>query len=261
MKNMTYGSYLRLEELIDLQTCLSDGPEHDELLFITIHQIYELWFKQVLHESQRMIGLLEQSEITRAQHTLKRILKIFKTLVQQLDILETMTPLEFTSFREFLGMSSGFQSYQFREIEFILGKKDKELLEGFKDDKFAYARLEKRLNSKSMWRVFLELIQRKGFDVPASILDQANEVPTEKNKHVQTLLIDIYRHHPDFAGLCESMVDLDEGLQEWRYRHFKMVQRTIGAKMGTGGSSGTEYLMSTLFSPVFPDLWEIRTEF
>lgn len=261
MTNLSYNSYLRVDELTSLQTCLSDGPEHDELLFITIHQTYELWFKQVLHECDKMISLLNIDELVKAQHTLKRILKIFKTLVQQLDILETMTPLEFTSFREFLGMSSGFQSSQFRELEFLLGKKNPLHLERSRGDKIAYSRLSGRYNGNSMWMVFLQFLDRKGFNVPSEELNKSPTIATEKNDRVQLLLVDIYRHHPDLAGLCESLVDLDEGLQEWRYRHLKMVQRTIGAKMGTGGSTGVEYLMSTVLTPVFPDLWEIRDEF
>ncbi len=259
--DLTYGRYLRLDELLDQQRQQSDGPEHDELLFIIIHQTYELWFKQTLHELDRFIGHLDSDDVPRAGHTLKRVLKIFKTLVTQLDILETMTPLEFESFRDFLATGSGFQSAQFREIEFLLGMKDEAHLVRFAENDREYTSLERRFTEPTIWDGFLRLLARAGKSIPRPVLERDPTAPDAENPHVQAVLVDIYRNDPQLAGLCEALTDFDEGLQEWRYRHVMMVQRTIGTKMGTGGSSGAEYLRSTLFRPAFPDLWAIRTAF
>lgn len=258
---LTYGRYLKIEELLSLQECRSEGPEHDEMLFIVIHQVYELWFKQVLHEADLLTVNLADGLPAKGAHQLKRILKIFKTLVAQLDILETMTPLEFMSFREFLANSSGFQSAQFRELEFLLGLKDAKHLDRFTEGSPERARLAKRYEAPSIWDAFMNFLASQGFNIPQQILNRNVTQPTMASAEVQAVLLDIYRTRPDLTELCESLTDLDEGLQEWRYRHVKMVQRTIGAKIGSGGSSGVEYLRSTLFEPVFPDLWEIRTEF
>lgn len=258
---ITYGSYLKIEELLGLQECQSDGPEHDEMLFIIIHQVYELWFKQLLHEADLLSVNVTNGLPAKGAHQLKRILKIFKTLVAQLDILETMTPLEFMSFREFLANSSGFQSAQFRELEFLLGLKDAKHLDRFEVAAPERTRLEKRYAAPSIWDSFIGFLATQGFEVPPQLLDRDVTQPTEASPEIQIILLDIYRTRPDLTELCESLTDLDEGLQEWRYRHVKMVQRTIGAKIGSGGSSGVEYLRSTLFEPVFPDLWAIRTEF
>jgi tryptophan 2,3-dioxygenase len=240
---VTYGSYLKLEELLSLQQPRSEGPEHDELLFIVIHQVYELWFKELLHEFDRVRRLLEADEPHRAQHTLKRILTILKVMVAQLDILETMTPLEFLSFRQRLEAASGFQSDQFRQIEFLLGKKSEQAIQRFPAGSRAREALTRRLQEPTLWDGFLLYLAREGYQV----------------SDLQPILIEIYRRDPKNAGLCERLVDLDEGLQEWRYRHVKMVERTIGVKPGTGGSSGASYLRETLGAPIFPDLWEIRS--
>jgi tryptophan 2,3-dioxygenase len=192
-------------------------------------------------------------------HTLKRILKIFKTLVSQLDILETMTPLEFLSFRERLDTASGFQSHQFRELEFILGVKDPNAITRFPEDSPARRTLRERFEQENLWDAFLHYLQQNGYPIPAGLLDRDVRLPLQPSEAVQEILIQIYRQNSAIAGICEGMVDFDEGLQEWRYRHVKMVERTIGAKIGTGGSSGVRYLQSTLFKPVFPDLWAIRS--
>jgi tryptophan 2,3-dioxygenase len=172
-----------------------------------------------------------------------------------------MTPLEFVSFRDFLDSASGFQSAQFRELEYLLGIKDPQHLAHFADRPKELQRLNDRFSSPSLWDAFLRYLASEGFPVPQELLDRDLTQPTEASTEVQAILLDIYRNHPAIAELCESLTDLDEGLQEWRYRHVKMVQRTIGAKMGSGGSLGVEYLQSTLFNPAFPDLWIIRTEF
>ena len=219
---VSYVSYLKVDELLRLQSPLSDGPEHDELLFIVIHQTYELWFKQILHELTRLRELLRGGQLHPALGTLRRVRTIMKTLVSQVDILETMTPLEFNSFRARLESSSGFQSYQFREFEAMFAR-------------------------PGIWDDLLEFLERADCD---TVADDSTE-----------LLLRTYRERPDVALLLEALVDIDEGIQEWRYRHVKMVERTIGTKQGTGGSSGADYLKSTLFKPVFPDLWAIRALF
>lgn len=258
--SVSYTSYLKLHELLRLQQPLSDGPEHDETLFIVIHQVYELWFKEVLHELDYLQRLLREHDTPRAAHTLKRILTILKVLVAQLDVLETMTPLEFLSFRDRLESGSGFQSLQFRELEFALGQKHPGHLDRFVDDPPFHARLKSRYEEPTLWDAFLRYLADAGFAVPQRHLTRDVTRAIEPDPEMQRVLIEIYRSDPATAQLCERLVDLDEGIQEWRYRHVKMVQRTIGTKSGTGGSTGAEYLRTTLFKPAFPDLWEIRTE-
>jgi tryptophan 2,3-dioxygenase len=259
----TYGSYLRLPELLNLQAPASaeseQGAEHDEMLFIIIHQVYELWFKQVLHEVGYLQESLGESDRPRALSTLKRILTIFKTLVAQVDILETMTPVSFSSFRDRLDSASGFQSFQFRELEYVVGHRRPEVLARFEAESPERLRLEKHRESPSLYQSFLAFLAREGHPIPAAALAHGGESPLE-DEGVRQVLVDIYRHHPADRDLCERLVDLDEGIQEWRYRHVKMVQRTIGMKLGTGGSAGVEYLKSTLFTSLFPDLWTIRAE-
>src|SRR5262245_2366180 len=257
--SVTYGSYLAVDELLALQRPRSEGPEHDEMLFIVIHQVYELWFKQVLHEVDHVIDLLAASDAYRAQHSLKRILTILKVLVAQLDILETMTPLEFQSFRARLEAASGFQSDQFRQLEFVLGNKSKAAIERFPPASRARLALERRYGSPTLWDAFLKYLSREGYAIPGASLSRDVTARIEPSADLQSTLIDLYRRDPKHAEMCERLVDLDEGLQEWRYRHVKMVQRTIGAKTGTGGSAGAEYLATTLMTPIFPDLWEIRS--
>jgi tryptophan 2,3-dioxygenase len=255
----SYGDYLRIDDLLTLQRPRSSGPEHDEMLFIIIHQVYELWFKELLHEIDRVMHLLESDESHRAQHTLKRVLTILKVMVAQLDILETMTPLEFLSFRERLDAASGFQSDQFRQIEFVLGVKSLGAFQRFADGTRARTALERRYKAPTLWDAFLRYLARERYEVPHAQLERAVERPIEPSDDIQQLLIELYRRDPKNAELCERLVDLDEGVQEWRYRHVKMVERTIGGKRGTGGSTGAEYLRETLGRPVFPDLWAIRS--
>ena len=257
---LTYSSYLKIDELLALQQPVSDGPEHDEMLFIVIHQVYELWFKELLHEIDYLMKLLERRDAPRAQHTLKRILTILKVAVAQIDILETMTPLEFLTFRERLESGSGFQSFQFRELEFVLGWKHPGAVERYPAGSAHRARLERRLEEPTLWDSFLRYVQASGYAVPPECLARDVREPIEPSVPLQKVLIDVYRRDPGAASLCERLVDLDEGIQEWRYRHVKMVQRTIGTKQGTGGSAGSAYLMTTLNHPIFPDLWAIRTD-
>ncbi len=253
---MTYDDYLQIPELLSLQRYRSETHEHDEMLFIVVHQVYELWFKQVLHEMDQLMRHIDADAIHRGTHQLQRILKILKVLVAQLDVLETMTPVEFLSFRSFLGNASGFESAQFRELEFALGHKDPAHLERF-EGMAGHDRLARRLAEPSLWLRFVGFLRRAGWQV--SPPEGAPEAATRPDPGVQAALIEIYRTDHQLAAFCELLTDLDEGLQEWRYRHVKMVERTIGTKIGTGGSDGAAYLRTTLFVPVFPDLWAIRS--
>jgi tryptophan 2,3-dioxygenase len=254
---VTYGKYLKIEELLSLQQP-RDAVEHDEMLFIVIHQVYELWFKVLLHEIDYCRGLLTSGDAPRAQHTLKRVLTILKVLVSQLDILETMTPAEFLTFRERLESASGFQSDQFRQLEFVLGHKTRAAIQRFEEGTRARRSLEERWEHPTLWDAMLSYLAAEGYPVPESQLERDVTGSIEPSEEIQQILVDIYGDDPHNAELCERLVDLDEGIQEWRYRHVKMVERTIGQKRGTGGSAGSEYLKTTLDDPLFPDLWEIR---
>ncbi|MBE7471496.1 MAG: tryptophan 2,3-dioxygenase [Anaerolineae bacterium] len=257
---LTYSNYLKLDQVLSAQQPLSEGPEHDELLFIIIHQVYELWFKQVLHELDYLQQKLEANDTPRALRTLRRILTILKTMVAQIDILETMTPLEFLSFRHRLESASGFQSHQFRELEFVLGHKRRAVLVYYPEEMPARRRLEQRYQQPSLWDSFLRYLAANGYPIPPELLGRDVSQPIQPSPEIQQILIEVYRSNPALTQVCENMVDFDEGIQEWRYRHVKMVERTIGTKPGTGGSAGVGYLQTTLLKPLFPDLWAIRTE-
>ena len=271
-KAITYTSYLKVDELLVLQQPLSDGPEHDELLFITIHQVYELWFKQILHECAALQVTLESGNTHRSLALLGRIRTIMKTCVAQLDILETMTPLQFNSFRGRLSSASGFQSAQFRELEAVLGRRDQAGADATPGTGMAMAahlvpgsgpriRVENAMNRASLYDSALKFFSMRGHVIPSEVLSRDVTKGYQPNQKVQDALLDAHRNDPEANMVGEALVDLDEGLQEWRYRHVKMVERTIGSKMGSGGSSGVGYLSSTLFHPVFADLWAIRSRF
>ncbi len=260
---LTYGSYLRIPELLSLQTPQSSGPdgaEHDEMLFIVIHQVYELWFRQQIHETEELRRRLDADDLDGAEDTLGRMLTILKTMVAQIDVLETMTPVSFLSFRSFLANSSGFQSAQFREWEFMLGHKRPGPLRNYPEGSDERTALERRLAEPSIWNRLVHALARAGVEAPDAALAAPIDAATESCPAFQPALVRMYRDDARLRGLCELFVDLDEGVQEWRYRHVKMVERTIGFKRGTGGSPGVPYLRETLFRPLFPDLWEIRTE-
>ena len=262
-KYVTYAGYLHLEELLSLQQEQSgvDGDrEHDEMLFIIIHQVYELWFKQLLHELEFARGRMDADDMPRLLHTMQRILTILKVQVAQLDILETMRPLEFLAFRQRLEEASGLQSYQFRELEFILGHKRTSVFDRYPAGSDARRRLDARYAEPSLWTAFVRFLHARGYAIPAEDLERDVTAPTEPSAGVQAALVRLYREDPQLVQLCERLVDLDEGLQEWRYRHVKMVERTIGARPGTGRTGGADYLRKSLNRPVFPDLWAIRTD-
>jgi tryptophan 2,3-dioxygenase len=254
---LTYSSYLALDDVLAAQHPRSE--EHDEMLFIVIHQVYELWFKQLLHEFAKLRNTLNNGETAHALHTLKRSLTILKVVVAQIDVLETMTPRQFTSFRERLDASSGFQSAQVREIEAVLGRRDRRVFahypEGPQRD-----RVQAAMSRPSIFDAFLGYLVLHGYDIPHDRLHRDVSEPLEPSAELQKVLLKVYRDDSGPAQVCERLVDLDEGLQEWRYRHVKMVERTIGDKTGTGGSAGAKYLRSTLFTSMFPDLWAVRSE-
>ncbi|MEY4400933.1 MAG: hypothetical protein RL072_798 [Actinomycetota bacterium] len=257
----TYSNYLRVPELLSLQTPRDSGPEHDEMLFIVIHQTYELWFKTLLHEFARAGERLQAGASHDALATLGRIRTILKTLVSQVDILETMTPLQFGTFRDRLDAASGFQSAQFRELEIVLGRRDPAVLANFAERSPEHTALEAALDSPSIWQHAMKYLATRSHMVPTDVLDADPRRAYQPDVRVQDAVLHAYRTDGEVALVLERLVDIDEGLQEWRYRHVKMVERTIGHKSGTGGSSGAEYLASTLFRPVFPDLWLVRDRF
>lgn len=270
---VTYTTYLRLSELLDQQRPRTGGEgvlaEHDELLFITIHQVYELWFQQVLHELRGdasapgtggVQGALERGDAYASLSLLGRVLKIFKTLVAQIDVLETMTPLQFASFRSRLDSASGFQSGQFRELEVVLGRREPRVLDSAVPGDLVWERVRAAMHRPSLWRSYLTFLAGRDHPIPAAALASDPELPPAPSPEVQQVLVHVYRDDGAAALVSEHLVDLDEGLQEWRYRHVKMVERTIGTKPGTGGSSGAAYLATTLSRPLFPDLWAVRAQ-
>lgn len=261
---LNYSTYLKLDELLALQLPQSQSGdsrgEQDEMLFIIIHQNYELWFKLMLHEMQYLCERLDQDDIGSAQQTLKRILTVLKVMVSQMDIIETMTPTNFSKFRHRLDSASGFQSTQFRQIEFMLGYKREEVLENVEKGSRDYLALEDAYRSRTLWDAFIGYLSRRDIQVPKKELERDVSKQLTECAELQEALISAYKSDYITQEFCERLVDLDEGLQEWRYRHVKLVQRTIGSKMGTGGSAGAQYLASTLSRPFFPDLWAIRSE-
>ncbi len=257
-KSVNYTSYLALEEILGAQRPRSD--EHDEILFIVVHQVYELWFKQLIHELRYLQRMLEEGNDTRAFATFKRVLTILKLVVAQLDVIETMTPVQFLEFRDRLEAASGFQSGQFRELEAILGRRDPGVLDAYHEGGVDYDRVKAAMARPSVYDSFLHYLDARGYDVPEEILERDVTQPVEESAGVQAALLRAYRDDSGPAQVAERMVDFDEGLMEWRYHHVKMVERTIGSRPGTGGSAGAAYLRTTLHKPFFPDLWAVRSE-
>ncbi len=259
-KSLTYANYLCIDELLSLQRPRSEGPEHDELLFIVIHQVYVLWFKQILHELDALESSLDEGRSERALAHLRRMLTILKTLVAQVDILETMTPLSFNAFRARLEAASGFQSVQFRVLEFRLGHCQEAALQAHPPGSSGRALLEQAQAAPPLFAHLLRYLASCGYTPSSSSSSSSSSASGDESAARQAMLVKVYRDGGFAAQVCERFVDLDEGLQEWRYRHAKMVERTIGVKLGTGGSSGAAYLRGTLFKPLFPDLWAIRAQ-
>jgi tryptophan 2,3-dioxygenase len=255
---LTYSDYLHLDQLLDLQKPRSDPPEHDELLFIIVHQAYELWFKLLLHELDRIKAELSANSLYPAISTFKRARTIMKVMVEQIDIVETLTPMSFSSFRDRLEHASGFQSSQFRELEFVLGYKRADMLRYQREGTPAYDRLVRRLHEPSVVDAFYDFLAQNGVTIPDELRRRDPTLPTIADETVEEGILRLYRTQPNMEILFELMTDFDEGFQEWRYRHIKLVERSIGSKRGSGGSLGVEFLKKSLFHPVFPDLWAIR---
>ena len=259
---LSYNKYLRVPDLIDLQDCLSDPQHHDELLFITTHQAYELWFKQILHEIDAAVSLMNEDRLAAAARTMRRVVEIEKLLVTQIHILETMTPINFLGFRDQLNPASGFQSMQFREIEFSSGIKQESLLNDFRDDEFARARLQARLEAPSLGDAFFAALRRGSLDAPAienSSDQQERAVQYGKRTRAVLEILTHFEEHNEEFQLAEALLEHDEYFSLWRSHHIKMVERMVGAKRGTGGSEGVGYLRTTLEKKFFPELWEART--
>lgn len=256
-QDLTYNTYLKVPELLDLQVCQADPPHHDEMLFIVIHQAYELWFKLILGEIEVAMQYMAEGKILRAHHFMRRVTEIQKLLVSQIHILETMTPIEFLGFRDYLNPASGFQSLQFRELEFVAGLKDPSYYEHFEDQAVLDA-LKARAEAPSLWDAFVALIGRSGFSVPATPIDAAGEAA----EPLLVALTEIYARpeaHMELYMLAEDLVDFDTQLGLWRFHHVSVVERIIGAKPGTGGSAGAAYLRSTLTKRCYGLLLEART--
>ncbi len=246
---LSYNEYLKVPELIGLQKSLSEPTSHDELLFIVIHQTYELWFKQILHEIDASIGWLKGNRTFRANHSLKTVASIGKIVVSQIHILETMAQIGFLEFRDKLNPASGFQSTQFREIEFVSGAKDERMMNLFKSDAFAFERLSKRFHAPSVADEFWNLLGRADFTV---------ETEEEKIETIVKILRNPEKH-ADFYIMQDLLIEHDENIARWRYNHVLMVEKMLGMKRGTGGSDGGGYLRTTLAKKFFPELWEART--
>jgi tryptophan 2,3-dioxygenase len=257
---LSYSSYLRLEELLALQGPVTDGPEHDETLFIVSHQVYELWFKQILHELKLLQLAMENGHSPIVSKTLKRVVAILGTLIAQIDVLETMSPVGFASFRERLADATGSQSVQFRELEFVLGHRRRALVDALPEGSEAQTRLDRLLGRPSVYDSFLRHLALLGYPIPREVLDRDLAGPHQESAAVQECLVEVCRHDPGTWQICELMVDLDATLQEWRHRHAVMVERTIGTKRGADGSDGAAYLRSTVTRRLFPDLWAVRGE-
>ncbi|MDQ2938088.1 MAG: tryptophan 2,3-dioxygenase family protein [Acidobacteriota bacterium] len=259
---LSYNKYLRVADLIGLQDCLSDPQHHDELLFITIHQAYELWFKQILHELDATIVLMNEDRLAAAARALRRVVEIEKLLITQIHILETMTPINFLGFRDQLNPASGFQSMQFREIEFVSGQKHQSLLNEFRNDDFAYQRLRRRFESPSLGDAFFAALRRRGLEAPANEESMDQDVLTKnyaKRAHAVLEILTHFEERFEEFQLAEALLEHDEYFSLWRSHHIKMVERMVGTKRGTGGSEGVGYLRTTLDKKFFPELWEART--
>ena len=259
---LSYNKYLRVPDLINLQDCLSGPEHHDELLFITVHQAYELWFKQILHELDATLVMMREDRPAAAARAMARVVEIEKLLVNQIHILESMTPISFLGFREKLNPASGFQSMQFREIEFTSGQKLESILNEFREDRFAFDRLERRFATPSLSDEFFALLRRRGLDAPAddTALPEAERKKSygKRTRAVLEILTHFEDRYEEFQ-LAEALLEHDEYFSLWRSHHIKMVERMVGAKRGTGGSEGIGYLRTTLNKKFFGELWEART--
>ncbi|MCP1123939.1 tryptophan 2,3-dioxygenase [Bacillus sp. 3103sda1] len=259
--NMTYGEYLQLDSLLSSQKRLSD--HHDEMLFIVIHQASELWMKLILHELEAANESIKNEKLAPAFKMLARVSKIQSQIIQSWDILATLTPAEYIEFRDSLGQASGFQSYQYRMIEFALGYKTPHVLKIYEKDEELHARLHKALHTPSLYDVAIQTLAKEGFPINPNVLQRDITQPYEADATVEAAWLEVYsdvKKYWDLYQLAEKLIDIEDWLQQWRFRHMKTVERIIGHKMGTGGSSGVSYLKRVLDQSFFPELWNIRTK-
>ncbi len=260
-KEMTYGEYLRLDQILSSQERLSG--HHDEMLFIIIHQVSELWMKLTLHELTAAITAIDKGEMQSAFKKLARVTKIQSQIIQAWDVLSTMTPAEYLEFRDSLGKASGFQSYQYRLIEFALGYKSSHILKIYEKDAKVHAVLQEALNQPSIYDVAIRALSKAGFEINPELLDRDFSVTYAGDPTVEAAWEAVYRDvnkYWDLYQLAEKLVDVEDWLQQWRFRHMKTVERIIGFKTGTGGSSGVNYLRHVLDHRFFPELWDLRTK-
>jgi len=260
---VSYGGYLRLDELLAQQQPLSNPPHHDEMLFIVQHQVAELWLKLIIHELREAIARLRDDDVDTTLKVLARVKQVQRQLFEQWGVLETLTPSEYMEFRPVLGASSGFQSLQYRELEFLLGNKNAGMLTVFKHDAAAHAKLEKALAEPSLYDEFLRYLARRGHAVPKELLERDVTQPHTRAAGLAPVFKRIYENPRDFwpeYHLCEQLVDVENSFQLWRFRHMKTVERIIGFKRGTGGSSGVAFLKKALELTFFPELIDVRTE-
>ena len=257
---LTYAGYLRLDALLSAQHPLSE--HHDEMLFIIQHQVTELWLKQLIHELRSAIGLLDAGDVPPALKRLARVKAIQKQMFEQWSVLETLTPVEYVQFRDHLGKASGFQSPQYRTVEFLLGNKNPAMLGVFAHDDDVHAQLAADLAAPSLYDTFLRHLARRGYTVPTEVTERDVTQPYEAHPGVAEVFRHIYadpHEHWEAYEASEDMVDVEEGFQLWRFRHLKTVERIIGRKRGTGGSSGVDFLRRALDLTFFPELLDVRT--
>jgi len=262
-RSLSYGEYLALDQVLGAQHTLSVPPQHDEMLFIIQHQTTELWLKLVLHELRSARDLMRADELAPALKRLARVKHIQRTLTEQWSVLATLTPTEYAEFRGFLSTSSGFQSWQYRAVEFILGNKNADMLQVFDHDPAAQAVLSELLHRPGVYDEFLAYLHRQGLHVPAELLDRDWTRAHTFNADLVPTFTHIYEHSHELWTLyeaCEELVDLEDNFQLWRFRHLKTVERTIGSKRGTGGSSGVPFLRRALELTFFPELYAVRAE-
>ncbi|TYS15791.1 tryptophan 2,3-dioxygenase [Rossellomorea vietnamensis] len=261
LEKMTYGDYLQLDSLLSSQKRLSG--HHDEMLFIIIHQVSELWMKLILHELDASIDSIQKGELSPAFKMLSRVSKIQSQIIQAWDVLSTLTPAEYMEFREKLGQASGFQSYQYRIIEFMLGYKTKHVLEIYKKDPKLHKDLLDAYQKPGIYDASINALSRAGLEIPDEVLNRNYTAPYCAHPSVEDAWVTVYKNvdeYWDLYELAEKLIDIEDWLQQWRFRHMKTVERIIGHKMGTGGSSGVGYLKKVLDHRFFPELWDVRTK-
>jgi tryptophan 2,3-dioxygenase len=262
-RSMSYGDYLALDQLLTAQHPRSEPPQHDELLFIVQHQTSELWLKLMLHELRSARSLLASDELSPALKRLARVERILEVLTEQWSVLATLTPSEYAEIRPFLATSSGFQSWQYRAVEFLLGNKNADMVRVFDSDAAAHTVLQGLLVEPTLYDEFLRYLGRHGYAIPADLLERDCSRTHVMDERLVPVFAGVYAAPAEHWGvyeMCEELVDLEDNVQLWRFRHLRVVTRTIGHKRGTGGSSGVDFLRRALDLTFFPELYAVRSE-